>query len=465
MRERASAIAIVAVSALLVVGGTTPALAKKKRPRVAPRGTVVSRSLFAWDLAVQPDGRIVTVGRNGGRTLRTVVARRLDNGQLDPTFRNGVVAVASKALMFLIALQPDGRILIAGEAPGTGMSADGSPADFILARLLPTGQLDPSFGSGGVVRTDFGADDGPSALTIQDDGRILLAGHADRGYPDRANPDSSFAVARYEPNGSLDPSFGAGGRVLVSFGRFNTARAMRVSADGRIALAGTNQLDPGANEPERLAQARLLTDGSLDPSFGTGGQLVTPFLAPGEDVLLSFPPFVIYGLTYATDGRLVAAGEASVKRGKRIVSLTKVARYGPDGAPDPSFGLGGRMLLNQRKMGRVNGVATTAGGGIVVAGLTNSIPEGVQLVRLTPGGVLEAGFGRSGSVKTRLPGTAVDFPAVTFDPLGRVLVAGFTGLGRGGQSVIARYQASGRLDRTFGPRHRRHHRKRGHHHR
>jgi uncharacterized delta-60 repeat protein len=461
MREMRIAL-ILGVTALMVFAGSSPALAKgKKREKPPPRGTVVSRSISIWDVAVQPDGKIVTVGNN--RRRRVVVTRRLDNGRLDPTFGSRILPLPAKALVYLIAVEPDGDVLIAGETPGTGMSADGSPSDFVLARLLPTGELDPSFGASGVVRTDFGADDGPSALTLQDDGRILLAGRADRGYPDRANPDSSFAVARYGPNGSLDPSFGAGGKVLVSFGRFNEARAMTVSADGRISLAGINQLDPGANEPERLAQARLLSDGGLDPSFGMGGKLVTPFLAPGEDVLLSFAPFVIYGLSYTTDGRLVAAGEASIKRRKKIVSLTKIARYGLDGAPDPSFGLGGRIFLNQRKIGRVTGSATTADGSVLIAGLTNSIPEDIQLVRVGSAGALDTNFGKRGSAIARAPGTVVEVPTVTTDPLGRVLVAGQTSVKRGYVSVLARFGPFGRVDRSFGPRHKRRHPKRRHH--
>jgi uncharacterized delta-60 repeat protein len=371
-------------------------------------------------------------------------------------------------VVYLIAIQPDGRILIAGGIPGTGMSATGFPYDFVLGRLLQNGDPDPSFGSGGVVRTDFGADDLPSALTLQDDGKILLAGGADRGYPDRANPDSSFAVARYQPDGSLDPSFGAEGKVLISFGQFNSAGAIRVASDGRIALAGVNLFDPGGNDPEKLAQARLLPDGTLDPSFGNGGKLVMPFLDPGEDVFLDFAPYVIAGLTYMPDGRLIAVGEASKRRHKKILELTKVARYTPDGAPDPSFGVGGQTMLGLRMIGRVTGAATAADGSIIVSGTTDAASDALQLARVTSGGALDTTFGKRGSLKTRLPGLVSAVPALTVDQLGRALVAAYDLTSRfvtrrlfitTNLTVIARYQPSGKLDPSFGPRHKRPHRK------
>jgi uncharacterized delta-60 repeat protein len=460
VREIRIAVAIAGCAILALATGLAQGKHRHHK-KAAPRGTVLSRSIIALGVATQPDGRIVTVGRRSGRRADAVfVARRLDNGQLDPTFRNGVVPVASKAFMYLAAIQPDGRILIAGGAPGAGESADGSPFDFVLVRLLQTGELDPSFGAGGVVRTDFGADDGPDAMTLEDDGKIILAGGADRGYPDRANPDSSFALARYLPDGSLDPSFGAGGKALITFGRFNEAFAVTVEANGKVAVAGENIIDPGSIQSANLAQARLLPNGSLDPSFGTGGKLVTAFLAPREDIDPFGAPYVISDLSYGADGRLVAVGEASVKprkkRKRRMVSLTKVARYTVDGLPDPSFGVGGESLFGQRVIGRPTRAETGADGSIVVAGLSNELPEALQLVRVTPGGGLDAGFGKGGSVKTHLPGPVISAHALTFDRFGRPLVAALAGRTKE-LSVLARYQPFGRLDRSFGPRYKRHH--------
>jgi uncharacterized delta-60 repeat protein len=462
MRELRIAVAVGACALLALASAGTASAKRKHHVKPAPRGTVLSRTVLALDFAVQSDGKIVTVGRSGGRRSDAAVARRLENGQPDPNFRNGLVPVAAKAVMYLISIQPDGRILIAGLAPGAGESADGLPSDFVLARLLSTGELDPSFGNGGVVRTDFGADDSPGALTLQDDGKILLAGGADRGYPDHANPESSMALARYLPDGSLDSSFGTGGKALVSFGRFNDASAVAVEPDGKIAVAGENLLDPGSNQSANLAQAHLLPDGSLDPSFGSGGKLVTPFLTPREDIDPFSAPYVISDLSYAPDGRLVAVGEASVRlRKKKVVTLAKLARYTVDGAPDPSFGVGGESLLGQHAIGRATTIETGPDGSVVVAGLSDDIPENLQLARVTPGGVLDASFGKRGSVKTLLPGMAISALAAAFDPLGRLIVDALIDRGRS-ISVLARYQASGRLDPSFGPSHKRRHRK---HHR
>jgi uncharacterized delta-60 repeat protein len=462
MREKRIALAVAACAGIVIFGVCAgSALAKGKHlVKRAPRGTVVSRSIFAWDIAVQPDGKLVTVGRNGGRRTRVIVARRLENGQLDPGFGARAVPLPPKTLVYLISIDADGRIVIAGQAPGSGDSSTGSPADFVLARLLQDGELDPSFGSGGVVRTDFGADDSPASLTLQGDGRILLAGRADRGYPDGANPDSSFALARYGHDGSLDPTFGTGGKVLVGFGQYNSALAAVVEPDGKIAVAGYNQVDPGSIDPANFAQARLLPNGGLDPSFGNGGKLVAPLLTPQErahSFLLGVP--VIPILSYTDRGELIVVHETMVRREKRIVGATKVERLTVDGAPDPGFGGNGVSILGPRKMGVVSAARATPDGRIVVSGDGGGFRDGVQVTRLGANGTLDATFGRRGSVITALPGGVEGFPAIAFDSLGRTLVAGQTDAHSRLLSVMARYLPNGRLDRSFGPRHKRRHRK------
>jgi uncharacterized delta-60 repeat protein len=456
----------VASGAVLMLVGSTTALAKHKRlVKVAPRGTVVSRSVFAWDVAVQPDGKVVTVGRNGGRRLRTVVARRLDNGQLDPGFGARAVPLPAQTLVYLVALQVDGRILIAGQAPGTGDSSTGSPTDFVLARLLRDGELDPSFGGGGIVRTDFGADEFPSSLVLQGDGRILLTGTADRGYPDGANPNSSFALARYQPDGSLDPTFGTGGKVLVDFGQYSSATAAAIEPDGKIAVAGYNQFDPGSIDPANLAQARLLPNGALDSSFGNGGKLVAPFLTPREKAHsflfgLSQTPTLIY-----SGDHLIVVADTFVHRKKNFVNAMKVERLTEAGVLDPTFGVNGVSILNPRKMGLLSAVHATPDGHIVLSGEGGGFREGVQVTRLDPNGALDPTFGKGGSVITPLPGGVEEFPAVGFDSLGRTLVAGQTDAHSRLLSIMARYLPNGGLDRSFGPRHKRHRRQhhKGHH--
>lgn len=121
-------------------------------------------------------------------------------------------------------VQDDGKIVAAGR------STTGGAGDFALARYEADGSLDPGFGTGGLVTTDFGGDDFARALVLQDDGKLVAAGGSFDG--------SDFALARYEADGSLDPTFGTGGLVTTDFGGDDEAFALVLQEDGRLVAAG-----------------------------------------------------------------------------------------------------------------------------------------------------------------------------------------------------------------------------------
>src|SRR5437870_3563768 len=151
------------------------------------------------------------------------------------------------------------------------------------------GDLDPSFGAGGQVLTDFGGGDGARALALQADGRIVVAG--------RSCPSTwRFALARHDADGTLDPSFGGGGRVLTNFAGRDEASALALQSDGKIVVAGFS----GAGGRQDFAVARYNPDGSLDPSFGSGGRVLTDF--GGDDEASA--------LALQSDGKIVVAGSA-----------------------------------------------------------------------------------------------------------------------------------------------------------
>ena len=164
---------------------------------------------------------------------------------------------------FALALQPDGKIVVAGDAGGTFAF---EKRTFVLARYTSNGRLDLTFGTGGKVTTDFGGDTSASAsaLAIQSDGKIVVAGSAGPG-----GGTGDFALARYHPDGSLDLTFGTAGKVTTDFGDSAGASALALRPDGRIVVAGTtgtafagNNTSPGPLHP----------DGSLDLSFGAGAR-------------------------------------------------------------------------------------------------------------------------------------------------------------------------------------------------
>ena len=166
----------------------------------------------ATAVALQPNGKIVVVGHaQKGEEIRTGVARFLSNGNLDPAFSDdgklvttyGVVDLASD-----VAIQPDGGIVVVGRAAQAG-----NGIDFGVARFRPSGKLDPNFSGDGLVRTDFkGEGDFATSVAIQENGRILVGGSA------LANSRSNFGIARYTAAGRLNLSFGNQGRVRTNFG-------------------------------------------------------------------------------------------------------------------------------------------------------------------------------------------------------------------------------------------------------
>lgn len=228
----------------------------------------------AYAVAIQTDGKIVIAGETGlypGSRIDFAILRYNSDGSLDSTFGNGGVVKTDfyndddrvKAL----AIQTDGKIVVAGYASNNAIAHD-----FALARYNSDGSLDENFGFQGKVITSFfllGGDEYAEALVLQPDGKILVAGEANS-----AGLQSNFAIARYTNSGSLDMSFGAGGKVLTDFfGYAGQARSIAIQADRKILVAGRANNDSGYD----FALARYQTDGSLDPTFGTDGKVTSSF--------------------------------------------------------------------------------------------------------------------------------------------------------------------------------------------
>jgi uncharacterized delta-60 repeat protein len=254
------------------------------------------------DLAVQADGKILALGSASGRF---VILRYLSDGNLDPDFH-----VTTQSFGTAVALQPDQRIILAGEfgeSPNEG---------FGLKRFNPDGTIDTTFGRNGSVLTHFPVGVVVADVTVQDDGKILAAGEA---FPFGTGVEG-FAFARYLPNGRLDGSFGSNGRTLVrlSSDQHYLAR-VAIQPDGKVVANG--YLTEGTDDP--LCVVRLLSDGALDPTFGTGGTVIMTGLGF----------FATTGLALQTDGGILSGGPGP--EGFAVV------RHLPDGTLDSSFGVGG----------------------------------------------------------------------------------------------------------------------------
>jgi uncharacterized delta-60 repeat protein len=333
-------------------------------------------------------------------------------GQLDPTFGDRGVVITSiqnhGGFASGLALQPDGKVVVVGSiwrSPGSA---------FVLARYKVDGSLDPTFGQGGAVITpndsdySFGSD-----VALQSDGKIVVAGTS--GLSDH------FALARYDEDGSLDRTFGAGGRVSTSIGERSAIRALALQGDGKIVAAGWG--DGG------FALARYLPDGSLDRTFGARGIAKTTIgLAAGATSLAIQP-----------DGKLVAGGEATISYRQSLA----LVRYNEDGSLDRTFGKRGIVIGGWNPNAAIYSIALQTDGKIVAAGTAGG---GFALARYRPDGSLDPNFGSAGIVRTIVSGGYSWAYSVAIAPNGNIIAAGPAG----GSFGLARYTQAGALDPSFG---------------
>ncbi len=330
-------------------------------PGFGKGGTAVPRfgatsSDHGAGIALQPDGAIIVAGASTAPGTSDFAVGRLHNpgGVLDPSFGSGGrgfagLGTGSQETGRAVALQADGRILVAGSSTAAGTT------DIAVARFLnPGGTPDPSFGDGtGVALARFAATgvDEAYAVAMQTDGRIVVAGRSTAG-----GDDPDIAVVRFMPDGSYDRSFGAGsGRVLVPVGAATTDRAAAIALqpDGRIVVAGSSDGD--------AAIVRLERDGRPDTSFGGDGSVAID-LGGAEDAGT--------GVALQADGRIVLAGTATPGGDERVAvvrleggpAAAQGGGGGAGGTPDPGAGpTGPGAVARPTCAGRPATIVGTAG--------------------------------------------------------------------------------------------------------
>ncbi|TMK87203.1 MAG: hypothetical protein E6G40_06645 [Actinobacteria bacterium] len=263
------------------------------------------------DLAIQPDGKIVAAGwRFKGDDANNddwfAVARFNSDGSLDQTFgTKGKLALSfgyGDDFAWGVALQPDGKIVVAGEG-AKNFYATGS--DIAVARLNTDGSLDPTFWRKGMRTVNISGDrwDGAYGVAIQADGKIVAAGFS---YADFAASDPQFVATRLNPDGSLDAGFGHRGRVVTAVGGFGGyAGAVAVYPGGKILAAGRSFVDDTQDSSD-FVLVRYTSDGRPDPTFGGDGTVITSF-GTGADVANA--------LAVQADGKMLAAGEVYARFG------------------------------------------------------------------------------------------------------------------------------------------------------
>jgi uncharacterized delta-60 repeat protein len=346
-----------------------------------------------------------------------------------------------------------------GDAAAKGMVVDSSnrivvvgTADnqFALVRYLPSGSPDSSFGVGGKVLTSFaGFSAAANAVALDQNGKVVVVGEAD-GY---------FGVARYNPDGNLDTSFGniyAQGKVKVSFPSCGSSEAHAVAVDSsnRIVVAGTTFCSGYTGSAWALA--RLSSNGLLDSSFGSSGKVITSFAS--DDGLGEFDKEVAGAIAVDSSGKIVVGGHAYWGAYENGYTALVVARYSTTGNLDSSFARDGSGSVgifpdvrSWDEQNETNALAIDANGRIVIAGKVYSgVGHHFALARLTSNGVLDPSFGEAGEVLTSFGWVSSEAHAIKITSAGKILTAGAAGYNSSlSVFALARYNSNGTLDTSF----------------
>jgi len=382
----------------------------------------------ARGVAIQPDGKIVVVGDHfdkfeaGGKDDFAVVRYR-SNGSPDTTFSgDGKLTTNFGGFdsAMDVAIQSDGKIVVSGQM----CNLDLTICDVAVARYTINGSLDPTFSGDGKVTTSFGVGDNGSlgGLTIQSDGKIIVAGLMLNG----SNYD--FAVYRFNTNGTLDTTFSGDGKVNTDFGngRSDIAYDVALQSGGKIVVLGETCDSINCN----FALARYNSNGTLDTTFSSDGKVTTNF---GGDS---------HGRSVAiqSNGKIAVAGYNRISSSDSRFAL---ARYNTNGSLDTTFSTDGKVLTNPNPGVNdwIYGLAIQSNGKLLVAGLTgNDGSRDFILARYNTNGSLDNTFSSNGWLTTDFGGDDWGY-ALDLQEDGRIIVAGVTNAGAGGDSdfALARY--------------------------
>jgi len=371
-----------------------------------------NREAQALGTAIQSDGKIVVAGKcDLGNGTAVALCRFSPSGDLDPSFGVGgkLISTIGDGISEAdaVAIQPDGKIIVAGDTYGS------NPQAFMLARFLPTGILDPFFGTNGVVVTTVGTNgSSATAIALQSDGKILVGGHGSSG------ADDDFAVVRYTTNGILDTSWNGTGKVLTGIGPGDDSLySLKIQTDGKIIAAGGSTFPAST---AKITMVRYNSNGTLDNSFGSFGRVATQVGSGGLDIATA--------MALQSDGKIVLAGLTA--SASLIDADVAVLRYNTNGTLDVTFDGDGKATTSiGLAYDYAMSIAIQADDKILTGCLTQiGSHYKFGATRFLPNGSLDADYGFSGVTYFDF-GTGGDesLRAMALDAAGRAVMVGEAG--------------------------------------
>jgi uncharacterized delta-60 repeat protein len=432
---------------LLSAGALDPTFGGPFNGSNSPAGTVVGPTGFktgAGAIIIYPntgtnlstDGKIVlggfqTVTSKNTETNIFALARYDPFGGLDLSFgKNGIATANVSYSVGALALQGDKLIAVGGGS-----------SNFVVTRFTSTGQLDSTFGTGGIVQTHVTvpgvsstSSEAAHSVIIQGDGKICVAGIAvfTVGKGKNSESASDFALVRYNADGSLDMTFGVSGTVVTpnigGGSADNQSPELALQSDGKIVLAGiTDSVSPSA-----MAVVRYTSNGLIDSSLGASGILtLTP---PGRTNAGA------YGVFIQGDGRIVLSGfSRNGAQGEQTL-----ARLASNGTIDTSFGTSG-FTINPSLMNGHN-VVQAANGDLLTSGTAgvsgNATTSDFGLAAYLPSGALDPSFGVNGTSIVAITSGQDEGIMLALQNDGKIVVGGFSNYFSTGSGALARFLPS-----------------------
>ncbi|HEY0683400.1 MAG TPA: Calx-beta domain-containing protein [Steroidobacter sp.] len=327
-------------------------------------------------IAEQVDGRLVAVGSTGSSVASystAAIVRLNPNGSLDTSLRGpGAALLSELAAARAVAIQADGKLLVAGSGSHT----------FTVARLLPDGVVDATYGENGAGLANFPPGN-PSyppfysdvlyELALQPDGKLVGAGARASSYTPLIS--ASFAAVRLDSAGVPDSTFGTGGSVIIPEQAFNflgSVRGMVVLPNGSLLLAGTQTWGEGPTRPDDhySALVRLGSTGAVDPSFGTNGWVRRVNRRLNGDNAT--------GVALDASGNILVPGSSNRDDTGTLFDMA-VSRLAPNGAMDLNFGNEGRFIVDFDTASaygtRANALLVQPDGALILVGTGRSGPN------------------------------------------------------------------------------------------
>ena len=374
---------------------------------------------------LQPDGKAVVVGyASNGNDLDWAIIRYNTNGSIDTSFEDDGKILRDFGIndsAEVVRVQLDGKIVVGGYSQPTGNYL------WTIARYNFNGAFDSSFGSNGIVTTSFTSNlSVVKSIELQLDGKIIAIGYRQSGGQD------DVALARYNPDGSLDTTFSTDGIVTTPIGGSNDRGMVVVlQADGKIVVLG----DFDAGGQDKIFLVRYNSDGSLDGSFGSGGKVTTQIDGYDRGNAIAIQP----------DGKIVVSGLTNI-----TTSLdTYIARYNSNGTLDDVFGNNGKVIKSfVSGNDGASSMVLQQDGKIVLGGFEDTGVSGTDfaLRQFNNDGTLDSSFGTIGSYVTPIGSGNDVITSIILQNDKKILAAGSVSNGSYNDWGLVRYQTDTSLD-------------------